>query len=161
MKIERSKVSTTKLETPWLEPCPFCGGAGEIKPEALGWVAVCRKCKTTTDWYVSRAAAVERWNKRFSTTEKAYNQINRSMRKLGYPVSTGWGIEGHVQIDVYSVPVRQKDAVQSKIFDLTHKYFIDTEFTGTDVHVQVYTKKETKSMGGPPQTAMNLKKGKG
>ena len=149
-------MSTTKLGL-----CPFCGGVGEIKPEALGWVVVCRKCKTTTKRYVSRAAAVERWNKRFGTTEKAYKQVNRDMRKLGYPVSTGWGTEGHVQIDVYSVPAKQKDAVQSKVFDLTHKYFIDTEYTGTDIHVQVYTKKETKSMGGPPQTAMNLKRGKG
>ena len=146
-----------------LEPCPFCGGKAKIVPhtagKAHGYAATCCKCGVVSAW-PNASRAINRWNKRFDVTEKAYKQVNRDMRKLGYPVSTGWGTEGHVQIDVYSVPAKQKDAVQSKVFDLTHKYFIDTEFTGTDVHVQVYTKKETKSMGGPPQTAMNQKKGK-
>ena len=52
-----------------LKPCPFCGGAAEIRSwaiEGLGkcYTVECRGCRATTALHVVRTMAVGDWNRR-------------------------------------------------------------------------------------------------
>ena len=51
-----------------LEPCPFCGGSGEMKNAQTGkirqgWVG-CPKCGCYINWKFDPQAAAEKWNRR-------------------------------------------------------------------------------------------------
>lgn len=55
----------------YLKECPFCGGEAELidncEPMRREFTVMCRCCHADVDWFPTRKAAVDRWNRRIST----------------------------------------------------------------------------------------------
>lgn len=47
-----------------LKPCPFCGGAGEIKYQFGNWYVKCKVCHVWTNLMETENAAILLWNRR-------------------------------------------------------------------------------------------------
>ena len=52
-----------------LKPCPFCGGAGQIKNGVSFFWVQCESCTAKIDKYATGRYAADAWNTRFTEKE--------------------------------------------------------------------------------------------
>ena len=86
-------------DRPILEPCPCCGGPGQIKDSngrsvRQGWVG-CPECGLYIQWKISPEGAVRVWNTRTWPDPGKQGNVTRSSRvAMGIRPRTGDGDGG-------------------------------------------------------------------
>ena len=60
-----------------LKPCPFCGGNAYPGSSTIGYTIQCGDCGATSVCMLALDAAVERWNRRATDENAAYERAAR------------------------------------------------------------------------------------
>ncbi len=58
------------MTTPRLKLCPFCGGPAKVTHGMGEYWVNCQDCEAGTDFAVTEAEAVTKWNRRMGTNKK-------------------------------------------------------------------------------------------